>query len=510
MMIYSTTLQGRQRRFEKEEGSITVFLALTLALILSFLFSMLELSRVKALQGLVKREFQLEAESLLGAYNQELWQDYGLLFLNTVDEKGKPDIRIIEQCLLEESGVQEKENHFYRLMMKDAQVEKYALATDAQGAEFRRQACKAAKESLTKEGMEYLKQQIMQGSRLEEESSSLEQKWNDALSAEDTAREIAEAGEEEKAEEKENENKADINREEGENKDLPENPMAYVSQLKSSPLLAMVLEDPSELSGKGIDISTAIDRRELSCGNLSAEQENSVDKLWFIQYLNQYFTCGAEEKSTQHALDYELEYCICGKETDAENLEGTVKRLLLLREAGNFITIMQDVEKKALAMEIAAAAIGFTGLLPLVKALQIGILLAWSYVESITDLRGLLAGGKVPLVKTGSEWKSDLFHIKETTQKTGAAEEKGLSYREYLQILLFLTGQEKLTYRAMDIVERNIRISSGNSCLRMDAMVSAIKINAVYTANPLFFNLVPIEKRINGNYQFEETKIFAY
>lgn len=272
----------------------------------------------------------------------------------------------------------------------------------------------------------------------------------------------------------------------------------------------MVLEDTAELSGKAIDTETALYNRELFCGNLVSNPENNVDKIWFVQYLNEYFSSKTNIREQGHALDYELEYCIAGRNTDAQNLEEVVKRLLQLRETANFVTIMQDAQKQSLAMEMAVATVGFTGLVPLIKAVQIGILLAWSYVESIVDVRELLSEGKVPMIKNSMQWKSDLFHIKEGVQETNTKGQEGMSYQEYLQVLLYLTGEKTLTNRAMDVIERNIRLFSGNETMRMDTMASVFKIRSVYTANPLFLNVVPMVQKIDGSYQFVESRKITY
>ena len=446
---------------------------------------MVEAARVNGLKELAKRKLALETQSLFGGYNQELWEHYGLLFLDMSYGTGEPDVRRMEEHLMEEAYGEGNEKHFYQMALKDAQVEAYALATDQEGAEFRRQACEAAKNQLVENEIKNLESRIAVWDELESEGDDLEEKWKEALAAEEEAEKYEES--------------------------VPENPVGYVAQLKNASLLAVVMEESFELSAKSIDTSTGLDNRELSCGNMTVEQGNDVDKLWFVQYLNQYFSCKTDNKEQEHVLDYELEYCIGGKETDAQNLELVVKKLLQIRESANFVTIMQDSQKQSIAMKIAVAAVGFTGLAPLIKAVQIGILLAWCYIESILDLRCLLSGGKVPLIKDSSQWKSDLFHIQEAVSQSSHAEtEEGMGYKEYLQMMLYTTGEQQLTYRAMDVVERNIRLLSQNEAMRMDAMVSAVRVRAVYSAKPLFLNVIPMPQKVEGNYYFYETREIAY
>ena len=210
-------------------------------------------------------------------------------------------------------------------------------------------------------------------------------------------------------------------------------------------------------------------------------------------------------------MDYELEYCVAGTSSDCENLEKTVKELLLIREAGNFTTIMQDGKKQALATELAAAAVGFTGMAPLIYAVKVGILLAWSYLESILDVRCLLAGGKVPLVKSAAEWKSDVSlgeEILQDKKEQSESQEKGLDYQEYLQFLLLLVKEETLVWRAMDIIEQNIKLKE--SAFRMDHQLHGMEIEGLYTASPLFLGFITAVKIKGGTYQFRESGMEFY
>ena len=61
------------------------------------------------------------------------------------------------------------------------------------------------------------------------------------------------------------------------------------------------------------------------------------------------------------ALSYGVEYLICGKKSDEENLKGTVRKLLLLREVMNFLYLQGDHAKQAEALSAASAIAGITG-----------------------------------------------------------------------------------------------------------------------------------------------------
>lgn len=505
----------------KKKGSITLFLALVLTLVFSLFFTMLEAVRVRALSEIAARSLLLDLESAFGEYQPDLWQDYGLLFLDGGNEYGELDLALLEGHRMEEAALEQKGTGFFQIALRSLEFTGYALATDDGGAAFRKQACAAIQAQLAAGAAERLQAAAERGREMAEESQNHQEQWESAKNA------MTEADEIEKDKEvsstssssvsggKKTSSSAAADKADGKSaKNLPDNPMDSVDMLKNSLTLAMVVENPDEISGKGILLSDTLGGRKTAQGNWQLPDCGSLDKLWFLQYLDRYFSCGSgagEKGSENHALEYELEYCVAGKSSDFDNLEKTVKELLLIREAGNFMTIMQDGQKQALALEIATAAVGFTGLAPLVQAVQIGILLAWSYVESILDVRCLLSGGSVPLVKAVSDWKSDVsLGDKALADKDEKAESRkdGLNYREYLQILLLLVPEDTLAYRAMDVVEHNIALNK--SRFRMDCQIHGVQAEALYTSGPLFLGFVTTQKIKDGTYHFRKNSELTY
>lgn len=500
------------------QGSITLFLALVCTLVLSLCFSLLEAGRVQGLAILAERSLQLSLESAFGMYHIPLWEHYHLLFLDGSGREGQLSLSGLEGYMLEDDGRTQRGTNFYQLALKNLEISGYALATDEKGMLFCTQACKAAREQLAEAAADSLKGQMEQGRELADSREELQEQWEKAGEAEGQAKDWK--AEEEAGKEKENtgtgletESKESGPAQSG--KELPENPIELVKMWKSSPILAMVVENPSGISNKAISLEHTLKNRSIELGNLPVPKQEKLEKLWLLQYLDYYFSCqnGAGNSGLDtHALEYELEYCIGGKATDKENLERTVKELLLLREAGNFATIMQDGKKQALALEMATAVVGFTGIAPLVQAVQVGILLAWSYMESILDVRCLLAGGKVPLVKAVSEWKSDVSSGQKALEQKSEKQEnaKGLDYREYLQILLLTVKEHTLASRAMDIIEGNIRMVPGEGQFCMDHMIGGVEAEALYGSNTLFLGFVTSGKAKGGMYHFGSKKKIFY
>lgn len=506
-------------------GSITLFLALILTLVFSLCFSLLEAARVQALSEIAARSLLLEMESAFGEYQPDLWKEYDVLFLDGGNDPGELDLSLLEGRRIEEAALGQKGTGFYQMALRNLEITGYTLATDNAGAAFEKQACAAIQAQLAAGAAELLQKKAKEGREMADDSKNLEEQWESAKDAMAEADEISEKEEAEVSDksgtvkEKKAEASDKPGKEQGKTAgsstgNLPENPVDSVDVLKKSLTLDLVVSNPAEISGKAITLSDTLAKRTKAQGNLKLSGGGTLDKIWFLQYLDCYFSCGSgpgKKGSSEHALEYELEYCVAGKESDYNNLEKTVKELLLIREAGNFATIMQDAKKQALALEIATAAVGFTGLAPLIQAVQIGILLAWSYIESILDVRCLLSGGRVALVKAVSEWKSDVSLGEKTLsdkEKKTESKKDGLDYREYLQILLLLVPEQTLVYRAMDIIENNMACKGVS--FRMDCQIHGVEAEGLYTAEPLFPAFITATKVKDGTYHFREYCSFAY
>ena len=82
------------------------------------------------------------------------------------------------------------------------------------------------------------------------------------------------------------------------------------------------------------------------------------------------------------------------------------------------------------AYEIALALAGASVNPALV---QVAVVAVWALVESILDLRALLDGKKIPMLKARAQWKSQLGALQ--TALDGGEDtsvQKGIGYQEYL------------------------------------------------------------------------------
>lgn len=198
--------------------------------------------------------------------------------------------------------------------------------------------------------------------------------------------------------------------------------------------------------------------------------ENLSDHVLFDCYL--FDKCGWYGNELEKSfMKYQIEYIVAGEKSDMENLEKIIKRLIRWRETANLIYLLSDTGKCAEAELLALTLTSIFQIPALVKLVQASILFAWAYLESLADVKCLLKGGKVPLMKTSADWKTGISNLKDFSGNIpdGENQGRGLNYQDYLRIMLFLEDSEEKNMRAMDIMEMDIRMTEGNAHFRMDA-----------------------------------------
>ena len=184
-----------------------------------------------------------------------------------------------------------------------------------------------------------------------------------------------------------------------------------------------------------------------------------VDKMLSSEYILWKFPCYTS-KEKKEGLQCQVEYVLCGKNSDQDNLAGTVNRLLVLREAANLVYLAKDAQKQS-EMEamagVIAASFGVPAAMPVVK---MALAVCWAFAESILDVRELFAGGKVPLTKNASNWQLSLQGMPALVDKLDTDrqnDEKGLSYEDYLQIFLLTSSKAQKIEGGMDMIESSFR-----------------------------------------------------
>lgn len=236
-----------------------------------------------------------------------------------------------------------------------------------------------------------------------------------------------------------------------------------------------------------------------------------TDKALVEQYLVGYMSNYVEPIS-KHALKYELEYILAGKSTDEENLKSTVLRIMATREAANFGYLMTDASKQAEAYSLALAIAGASANPAVIEAVKIGLLTSWAYCESVLDLRTLLSGERIPIVKTPATWTSTLSGMGEFLSGFAKAKSSavGLNYTDYVGTMIMLQSVSTISYRTMDLQELTIRKKDGYQNFRMDQAMCNMDMTVYYTHNSLFFDKVSLISKVIAPYEIPEETTYTY
>ncbi len=459
-------------------GYLTVYAALSLSVLLSLFLALLEGIRLHTFQLEAELIADIAADSVLAEYHREMLEQYGMFWMDISYGTENPSIQNLEEhlewYLAKNCGNREivGEEYLYRdfLQMQEEGVliSKVAVASDGGGRFYRKRAIEVIESDVGLTLLEEVAGWVDTVERYNLVESSLEEEKQLADS------QISE-----------------LNGQETQVGDdwitlEVENPTVPIEEMKSKGVLTLVMEETGKVSSNGVDpeylISSRYARGEINQGNWELPaSENLMERLLWQEYILHYCGFWGQEKEGS-VLRYQLEYLIVGKNNDTENLKGVVHRICAVREAANALYLFAD-ETKCAEAEAAASLVSAVVFLPQLQPLfKTAILLGWAYAESLYDVKCLLAGEKVPLLKTDESWHYDIdTFLGKTGQTAGGAQEgsgtggesgsEGLSYADYLRLLLMLSPLEKQTFRMMDIAEMDIRKIPGNASFRLDGCV---------------------------------------
>jgi hypothetical protein len=266
------------------------------------------------------------------------------------------------------------------------------------------------------------------------------------------------------------------------------NPITVIKRIRQMGILELVIPGGKNVSGNTVEKATLVSGRTLQQGmsmTSSVEQDGSYTSgLLFQQYLMK--KLGNYTKPTGSGLQYQLEYVINGEPDDTKNLKAVANKLLLIREGVNMTHLLADPAKRSQAEALAVAiASGFL-VPPAAGAIEGALLLCWSFAESILDVRELFDGGKVPLVKSASDWQLSLENLGNLLEELDSERKNsdgGMSYEDYLQVLLLSVSKEKKLKRGMDMVEQKIRQETGRTTFQLDSCIEAVEAVVDVRAN---------------------------
>lgn len=442
-----------------KKGEITVFVSLLMAVLLFFLQACLQSARHAFWRSQTQEALELAEYSVLSEYHRELLKRYGLFYVDLGYGEAQEDTEYLRQRIrwfLNENLSQGRVNAL--------EVRDFSRATDERGMAYYEQAVSFEKQRT--------------GADLVERLRSCEQLGYEA-------EELAEDYEAAQSREQENLEEQQRRREEVEEIHTS-NPVSSTEALKGGSLLHLFLENPEKVSGKKALLEEAPSGRTClgGSGPRGIYRGNAGNDLFFHAYLLEHLCHAAEfmaeGREPEPWLDYQLEYVIAGKDTDIANLESVCGRILLLREGVNYACLQTDSARKAECEALAVLLVGVTLIPELIEAVKQALMLAWAFAESVMDIRILLSGKKCAFSKNAGRWRTslkgalDLQNSISGFDREGDAE--GLTYEDYLGILLATVSRQEKTMRSLDVIEGVIRRSPGCSGFYMDQCVDGFRI----------------------------------
>lgn len=208
-------------------------------------------------------------------------------------------------------------------------------------------------------------------------------------------------------------------------------------------------------------------------------------------YATSHFNCLTDQKYDDTYLNLEMEYLIGGQVNDGKNYKRVVDEILIIRFGMNLLYILNDSTKMAECEELATAiTFEFPPAQPVVKYLLAG---CWAYIESVADIYLLLRDHSVPFIKSSDTWTTDFDSLSnlEKLVSEPSDEETGLTYKEYLIILMALQGDD-LYYRMLDLMQMNVtnpEYENHDETFRMSNAVTAFAVNTDISYKSYDFNI---------------------
>ena len=493
------------------QGQITVFMSLVLAVLISLILAVLDGVRIQCMYMNQKQAVMIACENLLAQYCIPLYERYDLF---GIDGNGRDLTNALETFISENS-----DSGLFSGEMTDAVISQlYPLVVDSNRLLEKEVINYMKTAGFTDLVTEQMKVWITSDTtEVEQKKSTLIQELQ--ITQNQAEQEINAASQAAEKEDKENGAQSSIDS--ADTGDKPafaqKDPRKSVNQLMKAGILTLVMPQGTTVSDRSvnIDLQTAgkagaltdfTDIKSVTQGMSEvsflseSRKQTPIEKCTFLLYVQQHFKSVVNQdlnqsqqksqstSSTNHlkngrsqndtvnknvtCLAYEQEALLCGHMSDADNLLDTVNRMILFRMIFNLSYLMMSPTKSGEAHSVAAALTSAVALPMLEQLVYMLIMLAWSYAEAVVDIKALLAGGKIELVKTDASWQlsmENLMNISESTLETKQkTSDKGLGYEAYIFILMTISNQTKIENRMISLMQENIRLDSGYEHFNMN------------------------------------------
>lgn len=454
---------------------MTVYLALAAGIIMSLFLAVTEGARRSTIRMQVECCADMALDSALAEYHREMLKQYDLFFIDTSYGTADPSYHRTEEHIFSymEKNLRPAEEFsipaardITGLYTDEVQLLRAGVATDGGGAVLKYHIVQYMKD---RSGISLAESILNRGRQAEGwQGQDTEAQWDAAEAA--MKEEIT--------------SKKRLQDEDWDGS-IPETPSDAVQATRGEDILGTAAQG-MRLSAATIPVASRPSVRGLNRGTGLFEPKEAAggltdDGLLYAYILDKCGNLRAEKENS--ALAYEVEYILQQQTSDRENLKKTAQELLWMREAANAAFLFgSGLRNDAKA---AAAAIAAILLLPEVAELiEAVILFAWSYAESVKDVRILFQGGRVPVMKSEGSWNTPFYQLLTYRSHLDSRNlsKEGWSYQDYLGALLVLHGADHAIEGLMDIMESDIRRTPGNDNFRMDGLIDGMEAEIFVTS----------------------------
>lgn len=446
----------------KLNGYLTVFLSLSLTLLLSVFFVLIREAFINYSKMKLECVADIGMNSVLGEFHRELLEQYDLLFIDLSYGTGEGDVdkfkrhlsTYINQNLTTEINSISVWNN---LALQDLSITGILMPHHYEGRILKRQACAYISDNLRADSLNDLSSMLSGAKSLDEKDEMVS--WRSTMN---TITSLLSSFTKEKRQEV-----------------LSKNPEADVSNIR------VIIDNPAREAFNNADeqINNLVGlnkggiinlndyyshRRNLYNESAPTEKYDSsiineiASDILFRSYLFEKMGYYNHEKE-RSLLNYQIEYLIFGDNSDEKNLKKTKNRVFGWRFADNVRLYFSDSRKRNEASAMAATITALIVQPQLKVAVANSLLFAWAFSESVDDVKTIFDGGKVPLVKKS---------IGDTSN--------GLSYYQYLELMLMFVNEGNLLARSMDIIEMDIRQTPYNHNFRIDWCIESFRVSIIF------------------------------
>lgn len=489
---------------KKQDGSITIYLCITMAIILSLIFCIIESARITSLKVRAKAITYTSLESAFAHFALPLYEKYGIFGVFTTEDDFLSMINNYAQKNANPENISSMSSFsLTRLNTADIKYTDIYHLTDMDGLIFANQAVAFEKYRAIPARLKELSS-LEKGSSETAVSSPADMSGIDVTVTDndikvfdaDTASSDSPYG--------------DLSKTDAEK--LKGNVISKVTELIKSNLLLLFVDNQYNISDTELDenvvrmlptsvcvlseAAAASDDVSVSDTDGKSILSSAVDKALFLSYIDNSFSSYTDfNNETSHAADislkYQKEYILCGKSSDDDNLLSAALSIVSLRAAFNMTFLLKDSKRRSAAFSLGNTICGGAPIASRIAAFA--ILSAWAYAEGIIDTRDLFCGKKVPLIKPESSWTLSLPEIvflgKNTPSKNSG--NTGLTYGNYLDICLFSQNPFLQYYRTMDLIQLDI-CENYNPRFLISACITGADISIGYASEPLFTKIIQL------------------